>query len=87
LLGVDDDGDSYFFFGYTHENPFKEYQMSEAYVMVYSPNGNKISEISLDLNYFDKQISENQLRLDIHGSVIQSWFSKDGLHILKWMKN
>lgn len=84
LIGIDDDGNSYFLCSYTaggSSDPWKE-----AYIVVYSESGQKLSEIELDLDYFNKQISSNELALDVYGNVFQMLASEDGIHILKWSK-
>lgn len=86
LIGIDDKGNFYFLCGYTH-GPHFEDPWKEAYIMVYSTTGKKISEIKLDLDFYGQQTSDNELKLDIHGNIYQSWTSEDGLHILKWVRN
>jgi len=84
LIGLDDDGDSYILCEYSNSST-REGPEFEADVMVYSQNGQKIIEVPIGLDYFDKHISS--LKTDIEGSVFQMWANKDGIHILKWTKN
>jgi len=84
LLGVDDDGESYFLCGY-RESIHLTSPWSDIYVRVYSQAGVKIAEIPIDSDYFDKHVSG--FALDIHGNFFQMLASEDGMHILKWIKN
>ena len=85
LIGVDDDGNSYFLCGYGTGNISAPW--SDAFLTVYSQEGRKLAEISLDLDYFNKQIDGNELALDVHGNIFQMLASEDGVRILKWSKN
>ncbi len=86
LIGVDDNGDTYFFCFYlpleVRDGPWVE-----ADVMVYSIGGQKIAEIPLELDYFSKQTFDKDVLINIHGDVFQMWVSQDGVHISKWAKN
>jgi len=86
FLGVDDNGNFYFLCGYGY-GPHYADPWVEGHIKIYSASGVNISEIKLDLNYVGEQVSDNELKLDIHGNIYQSWTSKDGLHILKWLRN
>lgn len=85
LIGVDDNGNVYFFCGYSFgpgiEDPWKE-----ICIMVYSFAGTKISEIPAELDV-NKQSSRNEFAIDIQGNIFQLWASENGMHILKWTKN
>jgi len=85
LIGVDDGGNSYFLCGYLAGKLYEPW--TEADVMVYSPTGQKISEIPVNLDSFNKKTSFEQIKLDIHGNIFQLWSSEDGIHITKWSKN
>src|SRR5579871_804487 len=86
LIGIDDSGNSYFlckyFSGNFYEDPF-----NKASVMLYTPAGQKLVEIPVDLDVFDKRIDGNELAIDIHGNIFQMWASEEGLHIFQWIKN
>lgn len=83
LIGVDDNCNSYILCCYAGENYDAPYK--KAYVMVYSKTGQKISEIPIELDYFNKHVSG--IKLDIQGNVFQMHASEDGLHIIEWVKN
>ncbi len=86
LIGVDDNGNFFFFCRYS-VGPGIEDPYEEADVMVYSQTGQKISEIPISLDSFNKQTSQNEIQLDIRGDVFQMWANEDGMHILKWTKH
>lgn len=85
LIGVSDDGNSYFLCSYMDGKDSDPFQESD--LMVYSRTGQKLTEIPLQLDYFDKQNSINEFKMDIHGNVFQMLALMDGIHILKWQKN
>lgn len=83
LLGVDDNENFYFLCGYTLQSSSLPWE--KAYVMVYSQTSQKLAEVPIDLDYFDKHVSG--IALDIYGNFFQLLASEDGIHILKWAKN
>ena len=85
ILGVSDECDTYIFVPYQGWTPGEPW--SEADVMVFSPRGQKIAEIPLELDYFSKQTFDKDVLINIHGDVFQMWGSKEGVHITEWVKN
>lgn len=85
LIGIDDDGNSYFFCAY--QSQVRDGPWNEADVMVYSQKGQKIAEIPLELNFYDKQAFYKEVVSNIRGDIFQMWASEDGVHISKWTKN
>ncbi len=85
FLGIDDNGNSYFLCGY-HGGWNSLVPWKETYIMAYSQTGQKLAEIPIDPDYFDKHVGLAECRIDIHGNLFQSWASKDGVHIFKWTK-
>ncbi len=86
FLGIDDNGNSYFLCGY-YGGRNSSVPWKETYVMVYSQTGQKLTEIPVDTDYFDKQLVWTEFKIDIHGMLFQMWTSEDGIHIFKWTKN
>jgi hypothetical protein len=84
LVGVDDNCNFYILCRYSH-GPGIEAPYEEADMMVYSQTGQKIFEIPMELDCFDKHLSG--IKLDIQGNVFQMYASEDGLHVIEWVKN
>jgi len=85
LIGVSDDCDTYFFVPF--QSQVRDGPWDEADVWVYSPHGQKIAEIPLELDFFSKQTFNKEVLINIHGDVYQMWVSQEGVHITKWVKD
>lgn len=84
LMGIDDNGNSYFFCAYQgqgHDVPWIDS------VMVYSSKGQKNTEVPLEFDFYSKRAFSKEVVMNIHGDFFQIWATAAGLHITKWTKN